>query len=119
MRMNKNKKIEWKKCNNCDFIQHKSHLRCLNCKSKEFTIIEAIGNCKLLTFTVLKALPAEFLKKGSYALGVVEFENGIKALGQITTQENLKVGMELTPVYKKICDSLDGNEVFSYVFEPV
>ncbi|MFX0058329.1 MAG: Zn-ribbon domain-containing OB-fold protein [Candidatus Hodarchaeota archaeon] len=117
--MYKEEKIEWNKCKNCGYIQHKSHLRCLNCKSKEFLLMEASGDCKLLTFTVLKAPPAEFRSKDSYTLGIIEFENGIKALGQITTQENLEFGMKLRPVYKKICDNLDGKEVFSYVFEPV
>jgi uncharacterized OB-fold protein len=117
--MIKEEKIQWKKCENCGFIQHKSHLRCLNCKNKKFEIIKASGDAKLLTFTILKAPPAEFRDKDSYAIGVVEFENSIKALGQITVDENLKVGMKLKAVYKKICNNLDGNEVFSYVFEPV
>ena len=55
----------------------------------------------------------------SYALGVVEFENGLKALGQMTTQVNLKIGMELKPKYIKICDNLDGKEIYTYIFEPI
>ncbi|MFX1558196.1 MAG: Zn-ribbon domain-containing OB-fold protein [Promethearchaeota archaeon] len=117
--MNKEEKINWKKCDNCGYIQHKSHLRCLNCKSTEFTLFQAMGECRLETFTILKATPAEFRDENSYALGIVKFENGIKALGQITTQENLRIGMKLKPVYKKICDNLDGHEVFNYVFEPI
>ena len=117
--MNKEKKIEWKKCRNCSFLQYKSHLRCLQCKNDTFDIITATETCKLLTYTILKAPPAEYRNKSSYALGIVEFNNGIKALGQITTQENLKTGIELKPVYTKICDNLDGKEVFTYVFEPI
>jgi len=94
-------------------------LRCINCKNEKFTLIDASGECKLLTYTILKAPPAEFREKSSYALGVVEFGNGIKALGQISTQENLKIGMRLKPVYQKICDNLDGREVYAYVFEPL
>ncbi len=116
--MNDEEIIKWKKCNNCRFLQHKSHLRCLNCKHTEFSLIEASETCKLLTYTILKAPPAEFRDQNSYALGVVEFKNGIKALGQITTKENLKTGMELKPIYAKICDNLDGKEVYTYIFEP-
>jgi len=115
--MNNEEKIEWKKCNNCGFLQHPSHLRCLKCKYDKFEKIVAIGNAKLLTFTILKAPPAEFRDKSSYALGVVEFENGIKALGQITLQDRLKVGMKLKPIYRKICENLDGKEVYDYAFE--
>jgi len=117
--MNDEEIIKWKTCNNCGFLQHKSHLRCLNCKHTGFSLIEASGTCKLLTYTILKAPPAEFRHQNSYALGVVEFKNGIKALGQISTQENLKSGMELKLKYTKICNNLDGKEVFTHVFEPI
>ncbi|MFX1411920.1 MAG: Zn-ribbon domain-containing OB-fold protein [Promethearchaeota archaeon] len=114
--MNDEEKLRWKKCDTCEFLQHKSHLRCLNCKANKFTLIEASGECKLITFTILNSPPAEFRDKPSYALGIVEFENGIKAIGQISPQENLKTGMKLKPIYKKICENLDNKEVFSYVF---
>ncbi|KKN38099.1 hypothetical protein LCGC14_0756890 [marine sediment metagenome] len=81
--------------------QYKTHMRCLKCKHKDFNNFEALGTCKLLTCTILKAPSAESHAQNSYALGVVEFENGIKKLGQITTQENLKNGIELKPIYKK------------------
>ncbi|UCD01864.1 MAG: OB-fold domain-containing protein [Promethearchaeota archaeon] len=117
--MNVPEKIIWKKCKNCGFLQHKTHLRCLKCKKTEFDKIEASGSCKLLTYTILKAPPAEFRDKPSYVLGVVEFENGIKGLGQITTQGNLKTGMQLKPVYRKICNNLNDTEVYSYMFKPL
>jgi uncharacterized OB-fold protein len=117
--MNNEDKTDWKKCQNCGFLQYSSHLRCLNCRHEKFDNIRAIGNAKLLTYTTLKAPPSEFRDKDSYALGVVEFENGVKGLGQITTQDNLKAGMILKPIFKKICENLDGKEVFAFMFDPV
>ena len=117
--MRNEEKIEWKKCNNCGLLQYKTHLRCLKCKTNDFKLIEALGVAKLLTYTILKAPPAEFQDKKSYALGVVEFRNGIKALGQIDIQKDLKIGMQLRPIFKKICENLDGHEIYSYVFETV
>ena len=111
--------IEGNKCNNCGFIQHISHLRCLKCKNNDFSRITAPETCKLLSYTILKAPPMEFREQKSYALGIVEFENGMKALGQINTQNNLKIGMLLKPIYKKICENLDDNEVYAHVFEPI
>lgn len=111
--------LSWMKCNQCGFLQYTSHVRCLKCKNNTFSIIQPSGECKLVTFTVLNAPPAEFRDKKSYAIGVVEFENGVKALGQITTQNNLDIGMKLKPVYKKICENLDGKEIYAYVFEPI
>jgi len=117
--MENNIDFEWKKCSKCGLLQHNSHLRCLRCKNKIFEDIKPKGVCRLMTYTVLKAPPAEFREKPSYALGVVEFENGVKALGQISTQDNLKSGMELKARYTKISDNLDGKEVYTFVFEPL
>jgi uncharacterized OB-fold protein len=119
MMLEKEVKIAAVKCQKCGYLQHKSHLRCLKCKHDKFETINPSGKCRLLTYTILTTPPAEFRKKPSYALGVVEYENGVKALGQLTTQENLKLGMELKPVYTKICDDLDGKEVYDYVFSPI
>ena len=116
--MNTEDKIEWKKCNNCGFLQYPTHLRCLNCKNRDFTSVEASGTCKLLSYTILNAPPAEFRDQNSLALGIVEFDNNIRALGQISSKENLEIGMKLKPVYKKICENLDGSEVYTHVFEP-
>ncbi|MFW9818453.1 MAG: Zn-ribbon domain-containing OB-fold protein [Candidatus Thorarchaeota archaeon] len=117
--MEEKERLYWKICSKCGFLQHKSHLRCLNCKNNIFQTIAASGNCRLITFTILKAPPAEFYSQNSYALGIVEFENGIKGLGQITTQENLQIGMKLKPVYKNICVDLEGKEIHTFVFEPI
>jgi uncharacterized OB-fold protein len=117
--MNAEEKIIMNKCKKCGFLQHKTHLRCLKCKNINFDEIEASGSCRLLTYTILKAPPAEFRDKASYTLGVVEFENNIKILGQITTQNNLKTGMRLKPVYQKVCENLDGKEIYAYMFEPI
>ena len=111
--------IIWNKCKKCGFLQHSSHLRCLKCKSEDFNTVKAEGNPTLISYTILKAPPAEFRDKTSYALGVVEFENGVKGLGQITTQTNLQTGMTLKPIYQKICENLDGKEVYTHVFEPI
>ncbi len=59
----------------------------------------------------------EFRDKKSYTLGVVQFENGIKVLGQIESNDDLKIGMKLVPVYKKICNNLDGKEINGFVFK--
>jgi uncharacterized OB-fold protein len=110
-------RIKAKKCDNCGLMQHYSHLRCLNCRNQHFQEIEASGECKLITFTILTAVPQEFLDKKPYALGIVEFENGIRALGQINKIENLRIGMKLNTVLKEI--NLDGKQINTYFFEPI
>ncbi|MBD3254400.1 MAG: hypothetical protein GF383_04865 [Candidatus Lokiarchaeota archaeon] len=112
----KTEKIVWNKCTKCGKLQHDSHLRCIKCKNNEFEKITSKGTSKLLTYTILKVPPKEFRDKSSYAIGIVEFENGIKMLGQIIPKENLRTGMELKPEYQKICDNLDNKEVYGFVF---
>jgi len=111
--------IEWKKCKNCGFLQYHSHLRCLKCKNDEFIREKAFGIGKLLSFTILKAPPMEYRDKNSYALGIIEFDNKVKAMGQIRNYNDLEVGMELKPVYSTVCKDLDGREIKSYIFEPI
>ncbi len=111
--------IEWNKCKKCGFLQYPSHLSCIKCKNKSFEKIQAKGIPTLMTYTILNAPPMEFTDKKSLVLGVVQFENGIKLLGQISTKNDLMIGMKLKPVYQKICNNLDGKEVFDYSFEPV
>jgi len=117
--MRSKKRIEWHKCKRCGFLQHQTHLRCLKCKGNKFESITASGTCKLLTYTILKEPPMEFRDQKSYAIGVVEFENGVKALGQLTTKENLKTAILVKTMYKKICNDLNGIEVFTHVFRPL
>lgn len=110
-------KLKAIKCLNCGLLQHESHLRCLNCRSDKFELIEASGQCKLLTFTILSAVPKEFIDKKLYAIGVVEFENGLRALGQISSFEDLKIGMSLRTISSTI--QMDGQQINTYCFEPI
>ncbi len=110
--------IIWNKCKKCGKLQYPEHVRCLECGNTTFDTIKSTGDCKLLTYTILKAPPAEFQDKKAYALGIVEFANGIKALGQINTTEHLKVGMKLKPRWGKLANNLDGQEVSGIIYEP-
>jgi hypothetical protein len=112
-----NEKIKVIKCLKCGLLQHESHLRCLNCKSDDFKILVASGQAKLITFTILTAVPSQFLEKKPYALGIVEFENGVRALGQIDSQKSLKVGMNLKAIPSTVY--IDGKQIDTYRFEPI
>jgi len=111
------RKIKAIKCLKCGLMQHESHLRCLNCRSEKFELIEASEQCRLLTFTILTAVPSEFIESKPYALGIVEFENGVRALGQISSQEDLKIGMRLRTIPNTI--QMDGKQIDTYFFEPI
>ncbi len=82
------------KCNNCGQVMFPRHERCLNCNQRDFEQIEPSEQGKLLTYTVVNELPWGIDERGR-VLGVVEFENGIKALGLIEA-DDVKIGMQLT-----------------------
>lgn len=69
------------------------HMRCLNCNERDFEEITPEGKAKLVTYTIVNELPWGIDERGR-VLGVVEFDNGIKALGLINV-EGPKIGMKL------------------------
>ncbi|MFC1879073.1 Zn-ribbon domain-containing OB-fold protein [Chloroflexota bacterium] len=81
------------KCVQCGHVMYPKHLRCLSCGAREFDQIEPQGKGKLLTYTVVNELPWGIDERGRI-LGVVEFENGVKALGLVFA-DKVKIGMKL------------------------
>jgi uncharacterized OB-fold protein len=107
------------KCKKCGKIHFPYHDRCLACKSREFEKIEPQGNVKLLTFTQIFNLPWGFDSRFLF-IGIGEFENGIRAMGQIAANapEELKLGMTLKPTWD-VVRVISGEKVYGLKFEPV
>jgi len=86
------------KCQKCGKIHLPPRPLCDNCFSTDFEWVNVSGKGKLLTYTVINIAPAQFQALIPYAVGIVQLENGVKIPGMIqgVTQEQLKIGMELT-----------------------
>lgn len=106
-------------CKKCGRIHYPYHDRCLDCKGREFEPIRPCGDARLLTFTVIFNLPWGFDQR-YLILGVAEFENKIKALGQIKAEsvEGLKVGMKLRASWEPVRVQA-GEDVYGLKYEPV
>ena len=106
------------KCKKCGKLHYPFHDRCLACKGREFETVEPQGNAKLLTFTRIYNLPWGFDQR-YLTIGVVEFENGVKAMGQIAADDaaGLKAGMKLRPTWAPI-RKVHGENVFGLKFHP-
>ena len=89
------KSITAYKCKQCGHVMYPKHERCLNCNERDFEAISPEGQAKLLTYTVVNELPWGIDERGR-VIGVVEFENGVKAMGLIKA-DRLKTGMTLSP----------------------
>jgi uncharacterized OB-fold protein len=84
------------KCKKCGKIHYPFHDRCLKCKEREFEQIPFGGEAKLIAYTQIFNLPWGFDQR-FLVIGVAEFKNGVKAMGQIDVDslQNLKSGTKL------------------------
>jgi uncharacterized OB-fold protein len=73
----------------------------------------------LYSFSIVRVAPKRFATP--YGLGYVDYPEGVRVLGQITTAEpnDLKIGMKMKAEIGKIAVDEQGNEVYSYKFRPV
>jgi len=86
------------KCVKCGKIHLPPRPLCGNGYSKLFEWMPVNGKGKLVTYTVINVAPAQFQALAPYAVGIVEFENGLRIPGMLqdVTQQDLRIGMELT-----------------------
>lgn len=117
--MNKEIEITAYKCQKCGKLHYPFHDRCLACTSREFEQVQPQGNARLITFTRIYNLPWGFDQR-YLTIGVVEFENGIKAMGQVDVDENydLKTGMLLQPTWAPVRVQY-GEDVYGLRLEPI
>lgn len=107
------------KCKKCGKIHYPYHDRCMDCKGREFDEVKPQGNAKLLTYTAIFSLPCGFDQR-FLILGVAEFENEVKAMGQIKADsvDQLKVGMTVKSSWEPIRVQC-GEDVYGLKFEPL
>jgi uncharacterized OB-fold protein len=107
------------RCKNCGKIHYPYHDRCLDCKGREFEPVKPQGNARLLTFTRIYNLPWGFDQR-YLTIGVAEFENGIRAMGQIKVDESasLEPGMMMKPGWEPVRIQA-GENVYGLVFTPI
>ncbi|HNT24896.1 MAG TPA: hypothetical protein PKM21_11060 [Anaerolineales bacterium] len=106
------------KCKKCGKLHYPFHDRCLACKSREFEPVKPEGKARLLTFTRIYNLPWGFDVR-YLVIGVVEFENKVRAMGQIHVDDAypLKNGMLLNPSWGPVRTQY-GEHVYGLVLEP-
>jgi uncharacterized OB-fold protein len=91
------------RCKKCGKIHYPFHDRCMACKGREFEVIKPQGKAKLLTYTQIFNLPWGFDQR-FLIIGVAEFENGVKAMGQVNADslDGLKLGMTVKAGWEPI-----------------
>ncbi len=107
------------KCKTCGRLHYPFHDRCLDCKGRAFEEVKFPENARLLTFTAIFNLPWGFDQR-YLVIGVAEFENGIKAMGQIKADsvDELSLGMPVTATWEPVRVQY-GENVYGLKFEPM
>ena len=104
------------RCRQCGKVMYPKHERCLGCRGTEFDEVSIGDDCNLIAFTKLYALPRG-IEISPLTLGIVEFNNKVRAMGQIMADEP-RPGMNLHPVWGKL-RTIDGKEIYGFKFEPM
>ncbi|MBA7524307.1 hypothetical protein ES705_16444 [subsurface metagenome] len=111
------------KCPKCGTLDYPAPMICKNCGERRdpsgeiFSAWEKVtleGKCKLLGWTKLYALP-EGIEKKYLLFGVVEFENGLRAIGRLLVEEP-KTGMELVSTAGLVRE-VPGEDVAGFIFD--
>ena len=124
------KKVLAYKCPSCGTLAYPAVLRCKKCNTRRYpedeteyvwhkkgyeswTTVPLEGPCKLITWTRLWSLPEGFDER-FIDFAIVEFENGLRALGHLRV-ENPDLGMKLNGQAEKLRE-IEGEDFYGLVF---
>ena len=108
------------KCKKCGATSFPPRADCEACMSGDFEFFEMTGKAKLHTFTKIVAAPTGFEELAPYIVGVVDLEEGGRALawfGETIKEEEINIGMELQMV-PQIFEELEEIKVYYSLEKP-
>jgi len=107
------------RCRKCGKLHYPFHDRCLDCKGREFDEVKFGREARLLTYTAIFNLPWGFDQR-YLIIGIAEFENGVKAMGQIKAEsvDQLSIGMVVKANWEPVRD-LYGEHIYGLKFDPI
>ncbi len=114
-------RLEAGKCKKCEVIQFPGRAICPECGSKKSEPVTLSGKGTLETFTITRIAPEGFGDITPYAVGIIELEEGVKIMAQITDcdPETLKIGDKVVAKFRKVReDGKAGVIMYGYKFVP-
>jgi uncharacterized OB-fold protein len=114
-------RMEASKCTGCNAIHLPDRLICPECGHDEFEKMNLSGKGKLKTYTIIRTAPSGFTDFAPYAVGIVELDEGLSVLGQITDcdPEQLNLGDRLASKFRRMNEEgKTGMIMYSYKFVP-
>jgi len=114
-------RLEAAKCTKCGYIAFPQRLICPECGNKKFEKMNLSGKGKLATYTIIRVAPEGFGDQVPYAVGVVELDEGVRTMAQITDcdPETLQIGDRLVSKFRRINEEgKTGAIMYGYKFVP-
>ena len=108
------------RCKKCGATSFPPKADCEACMGDTFDFVEVSGKGKLHTFTRIVAAPTGFEDVVPYIVGVVDLEDGGKALawfGDTIAESDIEIGMELQ-VVPRIFEELEEIKVYYSLERP-
>ena len=102
------------KCKDCGAFSFPPRADCEACMSGNFEFVELSGKSTLQTFTKIVAAPTGFEDVVPYTVGVVDLEEGGRALawfGDTVKEDDIEIGMDLQ-VVPQIFDETEEIKVY-------
>ena len=114
-------RMEAKKCKKCGHIDFPGRLICPECQAKDFDTFNLSGKGKLISHTIIRTAPDGFLDLAPYAVGIIELEDDVRIMAQITDcdPEKLETGDTLIAKFRRMNEEgKTGMIIYSYKFVP-
>jgi uncharacterized OB-fold protein len=108
------------RCVSCGATSFPPRADCHACMSGDFEFLEVSGKGKLHTFTKIVAAPTGFDDVAPYVVGVVDMEEGGKALawfGDTIDEEKIEIGMDVQ-IVPRIFEEMEEIKVYYSLEQP-
>ncbi len=102
------------RCKDCGAFSFPPRADCEACMSGNFEFVEMTGKGKLQTYTKIVAAPTGFEDVVPYTVGVVDLEEGGRALawfGDTVQEDEIEIGMDIQ-VVPQIFDEVEEIKVY-------
>jgi uncharacterized OB-fold protein len=111
-------------CGNCGKHFFPPRLICPDCHRKSVGRMKDVrfsGSGEVVTYSIIHNSPKAFEMQVPYVIAIIEFEEGVRATGQIINcePEEVTIGMKVKPTFRKIGeDGKSGVIYYGYKFRP-
>lgn len=97
-------RLEAGKCTKCGKIHYPPRLVCSECKNREFEVVNLPDEATVITFTVIHTPPSQFKDQAPYAIAIVETDNGVRLMLQITDSDgsDLEIGKRVKFQFRRV-----------------